>query len=132
MQSTLAAPAAYIFGRKLAQLLGPGYDQPLMEPLAELFRQHLETEKRCSANTTRAYLRDLTRFFDHVGAARTSAAGSITVPELDLLACRAFLASLHRLNDPTTVGRKLSALRTFFRLLVRGAQTWSRCLLLDH
>src|SRR5688500_3845643 len=90
-----------------------------MEPLAELFRQHLETEKRCSANTTRAYLRDLTGFFDHVRAARTSDTGPIAVPELDLTACRAYLASLHGRNDPVTVGRKLSSLRTFFRLLVR-------------
>ena len=89
-----------------------------MEPLAELFRQHLETEKRCSANTTRAYLRDLQGLFDHVRAARGTD-GPITVGELDLEACRGYLAGLHGRNDPVTVGRKLSSLRTFFRLLVR-------------
>jgi integrase/recombinase XerC len=90
-----------------------------MEPLSELFRQHLETEKRCSAHTTRAYLRDLQGFFDHVRGVRAAAGGPITVAELDLSACRAYLASLHGKNDPVTVGRKLSSLRTFFRLLVR-------------
>jgi integrase/recombinase XerC len=90
-----------------------------MEPLSELFRQHLETEKRCSANTTRAYLRDLEGFFAHVRAARAADTGPIAVPELDLTACRSYLASLHGKNDPVTVGRKLSSLRTFFRLLVR-------------
>jgi integrase/recombinase XerC len=95
-----------------------GYDPPDMEPLVELFRQHLETEKRCSANTVRAYLRDLEGFFAHVRAARGSE-GAVTIPELDLTACRGWLASLHGRNDPVTVGRKLSSLRTFFRLLVR-------------
>jgi len=90
-----------------------------MEPLVELFRQHLETEKRCSPNTVRAYLRDLDGFFAHVRAARTTATGPIAVAELDLTACRGYLASLHGKNDPVTVGRKLSSLRTFFRLLVR-------------
>jgi integrase/recombinase XerC len=89
-----------------------------MEPLAELFRQHLETEKRCSANTVRAYLRDLEGFFAHVRAARGTG-GPVSVGELDLAACRSYLASLHGRNDPVTVGRKLSSLRTFFRLLVR-------------
>jgi integrase/recombinase XerC len=90
-----------------------------MEPLVELFRQHLVTEKRCSPNTSRAYLRDLEGFFDHLRAARPAATGPITVAELDLDACRSYLASLHGRNDAVTVGRKLSSLRTFFRLLVR-------------
>jgi integrase/recombinase XerC len=90
-----------------------------MEPLAALFRQHLETEKRSSPNTTRAYLRDLEGFFAHVRAARAVQGGPIGVGELDLGACRGYLASLHGRNDAVTVGRKLSSLRTFFRLLVR-------------
>lgn len=90
-----------------------------MEPLVALFRQHLETEKRCSVHTTRAYLRDLEGFFAHVRGARAAAGGPIEPGELDMNACRAYLASLHGKNDPVTVGRKLSSLRTFFRLLVR-------------
>jgi integrase/recombinase XerC len=89
-----------------------------LEPLVELFRQHLETEKRCSPNTIRAYLRDLEGCFAHVRAAR-GGDGPVTVAQLDMGACRAWLASLHGRNDPVTVGRKLSSLRTFFRLLVR-------------
>jgi integrase/recombinase XerC len=90
-----------------------------MEPLVELFRQHLTTEKRSSPNTTRAYLRDLEGFFAHVRAARSAGEGPIEIAELDVTAARAYLASLHGHNDPVTVGRKLSSLRTFFRLLVR-------------
>jgi integrase/recombinase XerC len=92
-----------------------------MEPLVELFRQHLETEKRASTNTVRAYLADLEEFFAHVRARRgdRSASAPLRCKELDTIACRSFLAGLHGKNDPVSVGRKLSSLKTFFRLLVR-------------
>jgi integrase/recombinase XerC len=95
-----------------------------MEPLALLFRQHLESEKRASPNTVRAYLADLEELMAHVRARRgdgVDAARSYPLEgkDLDTLACRAFLASLHGKNDPASVGRKLSSLKTFFRLLVR-------------
>jgi integrase/recombinase XerC len=96
-----------------------------MEPLLELFRQHLESEKRASPNTVRAYLADLEELMAHVHTRRGD--GPDTAPlaaplvgkDLDTLACRSFLASLHGRNDPASVGRKLSSLKTFFRLLVR-------------
>jgi integrase/recombinase XerC len=92
-----------------------------MEPLAELFRQHLVSEKRCSEHTVRAYLRDLEGLLAHVRAGRATLDETepVAVAELDVLACRSYLASLHGANDPVTIGRKLSSLRTFFRLLVR-------------
>jgi integrase/recombinase XerC len=90
-----------------------------MEPLVELFRRHLESEKRASRHTVRAYLADLEELLAHVRARRGGSATALRPQELDLLACRSFLASLHGKNDPATVGRKLSSLRTFFRLLVR-------------
>jgi integrase/recombinase XerC len=92
-----------------------------MEPLVELFRQHLESEKRAPPNTVRAYLADLEEFFAHVRARRGEQPGSSPrrCEDLDTIACRSFLASLHGKNDPASVGRKLSSLKTFFRLLVR-------------
>jgi integrase/recombinase XerC len=87
-----------------------------MQPLLELFRQHLVTERRSSPNTVRAYLRDLGELLEHVQGEREQ---PVTVAELDVVACRGYLASLHGRNDPLTVGRKLSTLRTFFRLLIR-------------
>jgi len=92
-----------------------------MDPLVELFRQHLESEKRASANTVRAYLADLEELFAHVRGRRDGGKASAPVhyKELDTVACRSFLAGLHGRNDPASVGRKLSSLKTFFRLLVR-------------
>lgn len=93
-----------------------------MNSLVGLFRQHLESEKRASPHTVRAYLGDLEEFLGFVRARRSDKpepGSEPTLLELDTIACRSFLASLHGRNDPATMGRKLSSLRTFFRLLVR-------------
>ncbi len=92
-----------------------------MEPLLELFRQHLESEKRASPNTVRAYLADLEELMAHAHDRRGDGpdAPPLVAKDLDTLVCRSFLASLHGRNDPASVGRKLSSLKTFFRLLVR-------------
>ena len=83
-----------------------------MEPLVELFRQHLESEKRASPCTVRAYLADLEELFAHVHAQRAShgrdrekAGAPLLAQDLDTLACRSFLAGLHGRNDPASVGR---------------------------
>jgi integrase/recombinase XerC len=92
-----------------------------MEPLLDLFRQHLESERRASPHTVRAYLADLAELFAHVHEKRDDGEDSaaIIVGQLDTIACRSYLATLHGKNDPATVGRKLSSLKTFFRMLVR-------------
>lgn len=94
--------------------------QPHPEPLVELLRQHLVSERRASPHTCRAYLHDVEELLAHIRAARgRSEEQPFEAADLDGGACRAYLASLHGKNDPVTVARKLSALRTFFRLLVR-------------
>jgi integrase/recombinase XerC len=93
-----------------------------MESLIALYRQHLESERRASPHTVRAYLGDLHEFLAFLRARKANGAGApveLSPSELDAIACRSFLASLHGKNDPATMGRKLASLRTFFRLLVR-------------
>lgn len=93
----------------------------VMEPLLDLFRQHLESERRASPHTVKAYLTDLGELFAHVRGKRgdDQKPQPLTVGQLDTIACRSYLASLHGKNDPATVGRKLSSMKTFFRMLVR-------------
>jgi integrase/recombinase XerC len=86
------------------------------DDLTSLFRQHLVSERRASPHTVRAYLADLDEL---LGFARESLGRPARHGDLTLPLCRAFLASLHGRNDAVTIGRKLSSLRTFFRLLVR-------------
>jgi integrase/recombinase XerC len=92
-----------------------------MEPLVELLRRHLQSEKRASPHTVRAYLADLEALLAHVRSRwpKDAAERPVRPEDLDVVACRSFLASLHGKNDSATLGRKLSSLRTFFRLLVR-------------
>src|SRR5215831_2557697 len=87
-----------------------------MESAIAAFRQFLTSEKRASPHTVRAYLRDV----NELGAfARGLLGHPPTLGELDVIACRSYLASLHGKNDAVTIGRKLSSLRAFFRVAVR-------------
>jgi integrase/recombinase XerC len=91
------------------------YD-PVVESALAAFRQHLTSERRASPHTQRAYLHDV----DELVAFATEKLGRVPAPaELDIIICRSYLASLHGRNDASTIGRKLSSLRAFFKLVVR-------------
>ena len=86
----------------------------MKDPLAAFLR-HLAVERNASAHTLRSYRSDLTdfqRFLADRGIAGVAAADSRAV--------RAWLADLHaRGLDPASIGRKLAALRSCGRFLVR-------------
>ncbi len=88
------------------------------DPLAESFVRHLETERNDSPNTRLGYQRDLGQF-------AVFAFGPDAKPPFDWLGltrarARAFLVALSRAEaEAATVRRKLSALRTFYRFLIR-------------
>ena len=75
------------------------------------FLRWLGREKGYSENTVAAYGRDLAEFAAFAAAA--------DVGRVDSAAVRGFVQSLNRRNSPASVARKLSALRTFFRFLLR-------------
>jgi integrase/recombinase XerC len=76
------------------------------------FSLHLRVERNLSEHTRRAYLSDVRQL--------AAFAGQTARPDgVDAGGVRAFLADLHGRRHPSTLGRKLSALRTFYRLLVR-------------
>ena len=84
-----------------------------MEAALAAFRQYLTSERRASEHTRRAYLHDV----DELVAFARARLGRAPAPaDLDLMLCRAYLASLHGRNDAATIGRKLSSLRAFFKL----------------
>lgn len=76
------------------------------------FSTWLEVEKGYSVHTVDGYLRDVTEFCRFLGDAKDKTQIS---PEN----IRRFVASLYTTNSSASVGRKLSALRTFFRFLCR-------------
>ena len=84
----------------------------IFEEAIRSFELHLRAERNVSPHTRRAYLSDVRQFAESVG----TASGPDTVRVEDV---RAFLAGRHRSQAATTLGRKLAALRSFFRFLVR-------------
>ena len=83
-----------------------------MQESIGIFKSWLENEKGYSEHTVSGYCRDLTEF-------DRSCAGEKKPSEIDNNDVRKFVSSLHLKNNGATVSRKLSALRTFFRFLIR-------------
>ncbi|MDY6838971.1 MAG: tyrosine recombinase XerC [Thermodesulfobacteriota bacterium] len=88
----------------------------------DTFIETLSTEKGFSKHTCRAYRRDVEQLFAYL---REQGRGGDTGPEIDEvdeLMIRSYLGFLHGRYAKTTIARKLSAFRSFFRFLVkRGA-----------
>ena len=82
------------------------------DPLSAFLR-YLSLEKDASPHTLRSYRGDLLEFSRFVGP-------SAPLDGVDQRTVRAYLAHLHgRGLDPASVARKLAALRSWFRFLVR-------------
>ncbi len=88
-----------------------------MQKMIESFTTYIADERNLSPHTRAAYLRDLNEFRifleNHEGSDLQSLA------RLDSFLLRRYLAELHKRNQRTSIARKLSTLRTFFRYLVR-------------
>lgn len=93
-----------------------------LEKTLHSFLTYLSTERGYSENTIRAYARDLKEFAlflnepDNKNGLKKEA---ITVADIDVLMIRGYLGHLHKKNKKSTVARKLSSLRTFFKYLVK-------------
>ena len=87
------------------------------------FLQVLAAEKGYSTNTIRAYAHDLkefARYASEEGKTDTiEPLPSVTIDAIDNLTVRGYLGYLHRRNEKSTIARKISVLRSFFRFLVK-------------
>jgi integrase/recombinase XerC len=88
-----------------------------MQSWIDQFANYLATERNLSPHTRAAYLRDLSEFQAFLD--KNGGSGRAALLKIDTFLLRRFLAELHKRNQRTSVARKLSALRTFFRYLVR-------------
>jgi integrase/recombinase XerC len=77
------------------------------------FAAHLEGEKRASRHTRKAYLGDLATF------AAYAAEVGVALPSASPMVIRGWLARAAGQAGATSLARKLSALRTFYRFLER-------------
>lgn len=90
-----------------------------MDRSIDRFCCYLEIERNLSVHTLRAYRHDLLEFLRFVKSQTDTDAGPVAPERVDVLLLRRYLARLHKRNCRTTIGRKLSAIRSFFRYLVR-------------
>jgi integrase/recombinase XerC len=81
-----------------------------------VFCRYLDEERNVSPHTLSAYRRDLDQLAAFVARETGGAAG---VRDVDHLLLRRYLALLGKRAKKSSVGRKLAAIRSFFRFLVR-------------
>src|SRR4030043_2188671 len=89
--------------------------------LISQFIHYLTVEKNASPHTCRCYQRDLEGFEDFLknsGMILTSSA-EVEWKKVDRITIRKYLSFLHRKNKKSSIARKISTLRSFFRYLNR-------------
>jgi integrase/recombinase XerC len=82
----------------------------------EEFCRYLGVERNVSPHTLKAYRTDLEMFREFIGKEQ---GGAVSVDGVTHLLIRRYLASLARDSRKSTMGRKLAAIRSFFKYLVR-------------
>jgi integrase/recombinase XerC len=96
-----------------------------MQTLIDTYARALVVEENASPHTVRNYvsdLRQLRAFLLEQRLGLDDAAADVAVERVDHLAIRAFMTELLRRNSKTSVGRKLSAAKQFFRFLLRRGE----------
>jgi integrase/recombinase XerC len=86
-----------------------------LERQIDAFAQYLADERRASARTVETYIRDLRSFRDYVREEGLPPDAG----KLDIVALRGFLASLFGSNQASTMKKKVSGIRSFFKFLLK-------------
>ncbi|MBW4054129.1 MAG: tyrosine recombinase XerC [Proteobacteria bacterium] len=89
---------------------------PLLEHQIQQFIAYLHTERDVSSHTLAAYRSDLAQFLIFAGREKGE---TVSVQDVDHLLLRRYLAGLSKTNRKSSIGRKLAAIRSFFRFLLR-------------
>lgn len=84
-----------------------------MNELLESFIKHLSDERNYSEHTVKAYRGDLENFRDFLLKEEKE------IEDADIATINAYVSTLYGKNSPSSVERKVSAIRSFFSYLVR-------------
>lgn len=89
----------------------------MLAPYIKQFEQYLQVEKNASEHTCRNYLLDLREFDSFITQKASSSVSG--VEQISNLTIRGYMGQLAKNNKKSSQARKLSALRTFFRFLIK-------------
>lgn len=93
-----------------------------MDELIEAFERSLLAEENASINTARGYISDLRQFRDFLRGRAVRLGDdpdAVSPDDVDSLVLRSWLGERMAENRRSSVGRKLSAVKQFFRFLLR-------------
>ena len=91
-----------------------------MDDWIERYGDHLKLEKNVSPHTLRNYLSDLRQFEEYLDRrAKEHDENKTAIEDVSVHLVRAYLASIAKQNKKSSIGRKLAALKGFYRYLVR-------------
>lgn len=90
-------------------------------PNLQYYEQALLNEKRASPHTVKNYLHDLVAFHQYLLESHPDLVGEggIRLDAVNPLVLRSYLSILLQKNNPSSVARKLSTLRSFFQFWVK-------------
>jgi integrase/recombinase XerC len=105
-----------------------------VENLIQQYAEHLRGERNYSPHTLRNYLSDLAQFHEFLKRRGfcLGAGGNVEVGKIDVHVIRSYLASLGIDRKKSSVGRKLAAMKKFFRYLIAAHKIDKDPLLLIH
>ncbi len=92
-------------------------DRVTLDDSISAFARHLEVERRSSAHTCAAYAGDLATLAAFARSRKSVAVGDVRLVDLHLL--RGWLGSVARKNSPSSIARKVAAVRSWMRWLRR-------------
>lgn len=105
-----------------------------LEEVIQQFADHLRHERNYSPHTLRNYLSDLAQFHGFLRERELclDADGEVDIAKIDVHVIRSHLAALTRDRKKSSIGRKLAALKKFFRYLVATHRMEKDPLILVH
>ncbi len=80
-----------------------------------MFEEYLKLEKNLSPHTVKAYMSDICQFNSFLAVK----ARDVKIGEIDHLAVRGYIGSLYKKEKKSSIGRKLSSIRSFFDFMIK-------------